>query len=195
MATPMENPQLRYLKTRIESASQPQLLVMLFDAAVKKLHLSKKAIQENDIETCHTELTKVQKIFTELMVSLDMEKGGELSANLMRVYDYIYHRLVQANIKQDAGIIDEVLPMVDDLREGWTQAVDKVIAEDPSMAQPNQLARTGTDRTSFSQTAAQQPQSKPQPPVNPAKPSVVPPAASAPAPTHAPERPRLNLQG
>lgn len=197
MATPMENPQLRYLKTKIESASQPQLLVMLFDAAVKKLHMSKKAILDKDIETSHTELTKVQKIFTELMVSLDMEKGGNISADLMRVYDYIYHRLVQANIKQDTEIIDEVLPLVDNLRDGWTQAVEKVIAEDPSMGQPKQLAHTGTDRMSFTQSApseAANPQT-PVPSMN--KPSVVPPTQSpAPKPPAVqPERPRLNLQG
>ncbi len=130
MVNNLANPQHRYLKTQIETASQPQLLVMLFDGAVKKLHLSKKAIAEKNIEKSHTELTKVQKIFTELMIALDFEKGGDIASNLLRIYDFIYHYLVRANIKQDSSLIDEVLPIVESLRDGWTQAVDKYVKEE-----------------------------------------------------------------
>ena len=123
------NPQQHYLKTQVETASPPQLLVMLFDAAVKKLHFSKKAILEKKIELAHIELTKVQKIFTELMIALDFEIGGELANQLYRIYDFVYHHLVKANIKQNAAMIDEVLPIVENLREGWTKAVEKFLAE------------------------------------------------------------------
>ncbi|MGI6456821.1 MAG: flagellar export chaperone FliS [bacterium] len=124
MANPMANPQQQYLKTQIETASQPQLLLLIFDAAVRKLHLAKKAIQSRSIEKAHIELTKVQKMFTELMVALDFDIGGDIAHQLMRIYDFIYHRLVQANIRQDISIIDEVLPIVESLREGWVQAVE-----------------------------------------------------------------------
>ncbi len=105
MATPLPNPHQHYLKTQIETASQPKLLLMIFDAAVKKLHMSKKAIEKKEIEKAHIELTKLQRIFTELMVALDLEKGGELAENLLRVYDFVYHHLVKANIKQDSSLI------------------------------------------------------------------------------------------
>jgi len=115
----------RYMKTRIETASQPQLLVMLFDAAVKKLHIARKAMEEKDIEVTHNELIKVQRIFSELMVALDFKLGGDLANQLYAIYDFVYRQLVQANIRRDTKLIDDVLPIVEDLRDGWTKAVAK----------------------------------------------------------------------
>lgn len=130
MVTAAPNPYRSYLKTTVETASQPQLLVMLFDAAVKKLRISRKAIEDNKIELSHNELIKVQKIFSELMVALDFDLGGELAQQLFAIYDFVYRRLVQANIRRDIELIDEVMPIVEDLREGWTQAVQKYQEEE-----------------------------------------------------------------
>lgn len=155
MATPLTQPQQYYLKTQIETASQPQLLVMIFDAAVKKLRIARQAVEKREIEKAHIELIKVQKIFTELMVALDFEKGGDLAHQLWRLYDFIYHHLVQANIKQDAPMIDEVLPIVENLREGWTQAVGKFLSEtenrkhfSPLGVSPRPVASPSTTLTS-----------------------------------------------
>jgi flagellar protein FliS len=205
------NPHQHYLKTQIETASQPQLLLMLYDAAVKKLHLSKKAIETKAIEKAHTELTKVQRIFTELMIALDVEKGGELAQNLMRIYDFVYHHLVKANIRQDVALVDEVLPIVETLREGWVQAVAK-FEEEQGMASSTKVpsnesvapvrfdskgmgkpAMPSRERVSFS---------SPQPePAMASRPVVDPPKAaepySQPLPSAEtpPVRPRLNLRG
>jgi flagellar secretion chaperone FliS len=207
------NPHQQYLKTRIETATQPQLLLMLFDAAVKKLHLAKKAIDQKEIEKAHTELTKVQRIFTELMVALDMEKGGDLAGNLIRVYDFIYHHLVKANIRQDKALIDEVLPIVESLRDGWLKAVTKYEEENGLSAAPAQ-GETGTakrfdvkadtlSRPNFSQQQRRPGMQKPydDQPIMPGHPGqMAQPAASArPVPpkpnADQPERPRLNLRG
>lgn len=208
------NPHQQYLKTQIETASQPQLLLMLFDAAVKKLHFSKRSIANKEIEKAHTELTKVQRIFTELMIALDLEKGGELAQNLMRIYDFVYHHLVKANIRQDTGLVDEVLPIVETLREGWVQAVAKyeeeqgasAIAGNNAMIDPTQPPRfdskamgkpiaSGVDRVTFAKpesTKSAVP-SRPAPsPKTPSEPySQTVPVADAPPQT----RPRLNLRG
>ena len=165
-----------YLKTSIETASQPQLLVMLFDAAVKKLHLARKAIEENNIERTHNELIKVQRIFSELMVALDFDIGGELSQQLFAIYDFVYRQLVQANIRRDIKLIDEVLPIVEDLREGWTKAVAKYQEESkeagtseriqtvaPPDAKPEQESdSTATELKKFSTISPTQ-YAKPQP--------------------------------
>lgn len=189
----MDNPQHQYLKMQIETASQPQLLVMLFDAAVKKLHISKKAISDKDIEKAHTELTKVQKIFTELMVALDVDKGGEVATNLLRIYDYVYHQLVRANIKQDITLIDETLPIAESLRDGWTEAVDKVLSEGfvekPKAASFDSKALPASLQPA-PPSPAQKPDQKPaasSPPLGYSRPA-------APAPPTG-ERPRLNIQG
>lgn len=125
MATAPNTPYQKYLKTKVETASQPQLLVMLFDAAVKKLHAARKGIENKNIEEAHNNLVKVQRIFSELMVALDFDIGGELAKQLFAIYEFIYRRLVDANIQQDAAVIDEVMPIIQQLREGWTAAVEK----------------------------------------------------------------------
>jgi flagellar secretion chaperone FliS len=193
VASPLANPQQHYLKTQIETASQPQLLLMIFDAAVKKLHMAKRAIEKKEIEKAHTELTKVQRIFTELMVALDFEKGGDLAENLLRIYDFVYHHLVKANIKQDAKMVDEVLPIVEDLRDGWTKAVEKFLHEqEDSGVQP-------APRAGVVASAAEAPKAPVLPKIPTplpkvpayAKPAVVaPPAGETP-----PQRPRLNIRG
>ena len=186
MATPLANPQQHYLKTQIETASQPQLLLMIFDAAVKKLHMAKRAIDKKEIEKAHTELTKVQRIFTELMVALDFEKGGDLANNLLRIYDFIYHHLVKANIKQDSAMIDEILPIVQDLRDGWTQAVDKYMTEEEGVSP--QPAQRPAGATVPLQPKMPTPMPKP--------PAYKQPAPAAPPTGEAqPQRPRLNLRG
>jgi len=158
---------------------------MLFDAAVRKLHFAKKAVLEKKIEEGHVELTKVQKIFAELMVALDFEKGGELANNLFRIYDFVYHHLVKANIKQDAHMIEEVIPIVENLREGWTKAVDKFLSEsDPGV----ETKKTDT-RLFENRPVPEIP--KPVTPI-PRNISVV---AAAVGSKEAPPRPRLNLRG
>jgi len=188
----------RYLKTQIDTASQPQLLLMLFEGAVKKLHLAKKAIAERAIEKSHHELTKVQRIFVELMIALDLEKGGEIAANLLRIYDFIYHRLVQANIRQNAAIIDELLPIIEDLRSGWVQAVEIYNNEHKNAAGKS----LSTPVQSVLPASPQKPQAeaakKPAPPAKPpVKPSSKNPYARSakPAPEIPQERPRLNIRG
>ena len=73
----------------------------------QKPHLAKKRSSHVPLRKLHIELTKVRKMFTELMVALDFDIGGDIAHQLMRIYDFIYHRLVQANIRQDISIIDE----------------------------------------------------------------------------------------
>lgn len=186
MATPLANPHHHYLKTQIETASQPQLLLMIFDAAVKKLHIARRAIEKKEIEKAHTELTKVQRIFTELMIALDFEKGGDLAENLLRIYDFVYHHLVKANIKQDAAMVDEILPIVEDLRDGWTKAVEKFLSEQEMVeAQPAQRI------ASAAPAPPKAPVSLPKIPAY-SKPAVA--ASVPPGETQSP-RPRLNIRG
>ncbi len=155
MVGALQNPYQKYLKTKIETASQPQLLVMLFDAAVKKLHTAKRAIGGRKIEEAHTNLVKVQKIFSELMVALDFDMGGDLAKQLFSIYEFVHRRLVDANISQDTAIIDEVLPIVDQLREGWTAAVAK-FEEDPEAARAEAQAAKAAKAQSDEEKAAQQ---------------------------------------
>jgi flagellar secretion chaperone FliS len=112
-----------YANQQIETASPEQLLLMLYDGAIRFMNEATKALAENDLESFNTKLIKTQNILSELMSSLDMKVGGELAGNLFRLYEYLHYRLVQANIKKDQVMLDEVLGHMKDLRVTWDQAI------------------------------------------------------------------------
>lgn len=119
----LNNPYDQYKNMQVQTATPGQLILMLYEGAVKFSKMAKKAILEKDMGTANKYLIKVQDIVTELMISLDMKTGGEIAKNLYSLYDYMLTRLLDANMKKDEKIVDEVMQMIDDLREAWTLAV------------------------------------------------------------------------
>ena len=107
-----------YKNNSVNYASKDQLLLMLVDGAVKFAKISKQAIIDKDIKKAHTNLMKTQEIFIELMVSLDMEKA-EWTNDLMQIYAFIKDKLVEANMKKDIKIMDEILPLIEEVRDLW----------------------------------------------------------------------------
>lgn len=112
-----------YRRTQIETAPPEQLILMLYDGAIRFARNGRRALEAGDRQKAHSELTRAQDVISELIGSLDMEAGGELAANLYQLYRYIYQRLVQANIQKNAEPIDEVIQLVGELREGWYEGV------------------------------------------------------------------------
>jgi len=113
----------QYKRQQIESASPEEILILLYEGAIRFLLLSKKGMEENNIEKSHNNLIKAQNIISEFMNSLDMEIGGEIAVNLYRLYEYLHYRLVQANINKDTGMVDEVLSHLRSLKETWEEAI------------------------------------------------------------------------
>lgn len=113
----------QYKKTSVETLSPGKLLIMLYDGAIKNVKLAREAIREKDYNTSHTLLVKAQDIVTELMVTLNMEY--DISKQLYSIYDYIYRRLVEANVGKDAAILDEVEGFLTELRDTWQEVVKK----------------------------------------------------------------------
>jgi flagellar protein FliS len=112
-----------YLKQSVETASQEQLLLMLYDGAIRFLNLAKKGIEAKDIEKSHKNLMNAQHIITHFMDTLDLDIGGEVAKNLLSLYEYLHWRLVQANIKKDIAMINEVLTHLTQLKSTWEQAI------------------------------------------------------------------------
>ena len=126
------NPYLnQYKKAQVETSSPEQVLIMLYDGAIRFLNQAKVNIANKDIEQSHVNLTKAQRIITEFMSGLDMDLGGEMAKNLFNLYEYLHHRLVQANIKKDVEIIDEVLAHLRSLKSTWEEAI-KIAAKETS---------------------------------------------------------------
>lgn len=113
----------QYKKQQIETATPEEILIMLYDGAIRFLLVAKKGIDENNIEKTHNNLIKAQHIILEFMESLDMEIGGNIALNLYRLYEYLHHQLVQANIKKDVAMIDEVLDHLRRLKTTWEEAI------------------------------------------------------------------------
>ncbi|MEN8076977.1 flagellar export chaperone FliS [Clostridioides difficile] len=118
------NPYNAYKQNTVKMASKEQLLLMLVDGAVKYTKIARLSIEKRDIPRAHKELVRVQDIFTELMVTLD-RNGGQVYEDLFRVYEYIKTKLVEANMKKDVKVIDEVLPIIENVRDTWHEVSKK----------------------------------------------------------------------
>lgn len=112
-----------YRRTQIETAPPEQLILMLYDGAIRFARNGRRALESGDRQKAHHNLTRAQDVMSELIGSLDMEAGGELAANLYQLYRYIYQRLVQANVRKSVEPIDEAIRLVSELREGWYEGV------------------------------------------------------------------------
>ncbi|CEO30552.1 flagellar export chaperone FliS [Paraclostridium sordellii] len=119
------NPYNAYKQNFVNTASKEKLLIMLVDGAVKYTKIARIAILEKNIEKAHKELTRVQDIFLELMITMDKD-SNKFMQDLYNVYDFIKSQLAIANIKKDIQIIDNVLPLIEEIRDMWYE-VDKKI--------------------------------------------------------------------
>ncbi len=117
----INNPYAAYQNNSVNTAAPGELTLMLYNGCLKFLHIAKQAINEKNIELKNTNIQKSQAIIHELMVTLDT--NVEVSKNLLSLYEYINHRLSEANIKNDLSILEEVEGYVTDFRNTWKQVI------------------------------------------------------------------------
>ncbi len=115
-----------YKKTSVKTASKEQILLMLYQAAIKNCKLAMSAIEKKEIANKGIYIGKLQDIIIELANSLDHEIGGDVAKELEALYDYILHSTTQANIKIDNGPLEGVLKVLNTLYDGWREAVKNV---------------------------------------------------------------------
>jgi flagellar secretion chaperone FliS len=123
MANPYSKQAGAYKQNQIETASQEEILIMLYDGAIRFLLVAKKAHESGEIEKRHKNILNAQHIIQEFMSSLDMEIGGEMAVNLYRLYEYLNYRLIQSNIQKDMGMLEEVLGHLRSLKKTWEEAI------------------------------------------------------------------------
>ncbi|MFE8701655.1 flagellar export chaperone FliS [Cytobacillus sp. FJAT-54145] len=117
----VQNPYQSYQQNSVNTASPGELTLMLYNGCLKFINLAKTAIDQNNLEERHTNILKAEKIIQELMVTLNMDY--EVSKNMMALYDYMNRQLIQANIKNDKELLEEVEGMVTEFRDTWKQAI------------------------------------------------------------------------
>lgn len=110
-----------YKTNTVNYASKEQLLLMLVDGAVKFGKIARQAIADKDIKKAHESLVRTQDIFSELIAGLDTTKG-DWTSQLSNVYMFIKEKLVEANINKKLEIIDEVLPLIEEVSDMWHEA-------------------------------------------------------------------------
>jgi flagellar protein FliS len=103
------------------------LIIMLYDALLKDLKQAHDGLIAQEHETANRSLIRAQEIILELIASLDMS-AGEIAQQLQPLYQYEYQRLLEANLRKDAGAVAEVISLVLPLRAAWAQAVQTVQA-------------------------------------------------------------------
>ncbi len=112
-----------YKNTSVKTASKEQILLMLYQSAIKNTRLAIDAIEKNEIAKKGEYIGKLQDIIIELANSLDHEVGGDVSKELESLYDFILHSSSQANIKIDSEPLHSILNVLNTLYEGWKTAI------------------------------------------------------------------------
>ncbi|MDX1489669.1 MAG: flagellar export chaperone FliS [Pseudohongiellaceae bacterium] len=113
----------------LEGASPHRLIELLFNCAIDRLAQAKGAMQREDIPLKGLMLGKAVSIIGGLQASLDKTHNEELAGNLDALYDYMQRRLLEANLKNDIAMVEEVVALLVPVKEAWEQ-----ISPDPTPA-------------------------------------------------------------
>ena len=150
-----------YFSTQISTTSQGQLLLMLYDGAIKFLHQAKEKMRNKDYAAKGILISKAMDVISELDNSLNATKGGDLAVKMHGLYFFCNTRLLKANLDLDTGLVDEVIKILNGLRSAYAQII------------PSEVAASG-----------QEVSAAPEPPLQTAPKS--PPAAAKPVAPHPP---------
>lgn len=110
-----------YQKQNVNGASPLQLVIMLYDGALRFMEAGKHAMGNGNLDKQNFYLQKAQRILIELMACLDMEKGGDIAKNLFALYGYVMNELVTANIEDKPEPIERSIKVLSELRESWAE--------------------------------------------------------------------------
>ncbi len=129
----------QYKENSVNTASPEELTLMLYNGLVKFLMQAQAGVETQNLEKANNGMVKAQAIIVEFMTTLD--KSFEVSNNLELLYDYMYRRLVEANLNKDKAILEEVLSMAKELRDTWAQAMKLAKTQVPAVAESEVIAK------------------------------------------------------
>jgi flagellar secretion chaperone FliS len=121
-----------YKKTSVETASKEQILLMLYQAAIKNCKKAIEAIEQKNLAKKGEYIGKMQDIVVELSNSLDFEVGGDVAKELASLYDYLLYASTQANIKIEKNHLEGCLKVLNTLYDGWAEAIKSLKTQTPS---------------------------------------------------------------
>lgn len=115
----VNNAALAYSARKVETASPAELTLMLYEGAIKFCNIAMSAIEKKDYEKANTNIQKARRIVVELQTTLDHKY--KVAEDFDIIYDYIFQKLVQANMKKDTEILEEALVELRELRDAWKE--------------------------------------------------------------------------
>ena len=110
-----------YNNSKLMTASPGELTLMLYEGAIKFCNIAIVAIEHKDVEKAHTNIVKIENIVEEFRATLDHKYP--VAEDFEKVYKYIYERLVEANMKKDKDILEEVLGHLRTMRDTWKEVM------------------------------------------------------------------------
>lgn len=116
-----QNAYAAYNNSKIMTASPAELTLMLYEGAVKFCNIAIVAVEKNDIEKAHNNIVKVENIISEFQATLDHKYP--VAEHFDNVYRYLQERLLQANLKKDKEILEEVLGHLRTMRDTWKEVM------------------------------------------------------------------------
>ena len=123
MATAADNP---YLRDAVMTATPEQLQLMLYDGAIRFALQARDAILAKDYSTSYEKLTRTQNIISEMQAGLNYDVNPELCERVAAIYNFLFRKLVDANVNRDVDAIDDAVKVLRIERETWQIVVDKV---------------------------------------------------------------------
>ena len=117
----VNNPYAAYANSKIMTASPAELTLMLYDGAIKFCNIAIMGVEEKDIEKAHNNIIKVERIIREFLNTLDHKYP--VAKDFDNVYRYLKRRLLEANLKKDAEILEEVLGHLRTMRDTWKEVM------------------------------------------------------------------------
>lgn len=122
------NPYSKYIKqyqtNNITTATPEKLMIMLFDGAIQFLQKAKTAIAEKNLQERSVNIESARKIIRELMRTIDLDNGNDVSKSLFRLYNKMAMNLIKANVSKNSDLVDEVLNDMTNIRWGFQKAIE-----------------------------------------------------------------------
>jgi flagellar secretion chaperone FliS len=114
----------QYSNVHVSTVDKGRLLLMLFDGCLKFLKHAKIGLESKDISKFAKYLSKSQAIISELMLTLDFEKGGEIAKELDTLYDFMLFYLTEANIEKNASKIQKVIDLLATITSAYREVIE-----------------------------------------------------------------------
>jgi len=114
-----------YQKANVTTADRVRIVVMCYEGCIANASRAQDEMRKGNVAGKGVYLSKATAIVSELLSTLDKDRGGEIAERLEILYRYVLHTFTQANIRQDPGLMDGALRVLMELREGWAALAEK----------------------------------------------------------------------